>query len=87
MSKSKSSKSKEITEHGYLILKGLPETAEMDCALLKFDGLASPNPGECTGAAVCWAPNARHQVVFERGAYEAYGTNNQGEYLGLFIGK
>jgi len=89
---SKSSKSKsnspKTTEHGYLILKGSPETAEMDCALLKFDGLAAPNPGECTGAAVCWGPNVRHEkgIVFERGAYQSRGTNNQGEYMGLLLG-
>lgn len=52
--------------------------------LLQFDGLAAPNPGECTGGAVLFDPEGK--VVFETGHYEKFGTNNQGEYTGLFIG-
>ena len=55
-----------------------------DCYLLQFDGLAAPNPGECTGGAVLFDPE--DNVIFEVGHYEKFGTNNQGEYTGLFIG-
>jgi len=77
-----------MTEHGYMILKGSSGIAEMDCALLKFHGFASPNPGECAGAAVCWGPNVRDDkgIVFEVGGYLEDGTSNQGEYIGLLLG-
>lgn len=55
-----------------------------DCYLLQFDGLAFPNPGETTGGAVLF--DANKKVIFEAGEYMKFGTNNQGEYTGLFIG-
>ena len=60
------------------------EIKEKDCYLLQFDGLAAPNPGECTGGAVMYGPKG--QSVFEIGHYMNFGTNNQGEYMGLLIG-
>jgi ribonuclease HI len=60
------------------------EIKEKDCYLLQFDGLAAPNPGECTGGAVMYGPKG--QSVFETGHYMKFGTNNQGEYIGLLIG-
>jgi ribonuclease HI len=55
-----------------------------NCYLLQFDGLAAPNPGECTGGAVMY--DSKGHKVFETGHYMKFGTNNQGEYMGLFIG-
>ena len=55
-----------------------------DCYLLQFDGLAFPNPGQTTGGAVLFDSNKK--VIFEAGEYMKFGTNNQGEYTGLFIG-
>ena len=55
-----------------------------DCYLLQFDGLAFPNPGEATGGAVLF--DSKKKVIFEAGEYMKFGTNNQGEYTGLFIG-
>ena len=55
-----------------------------DCYLLQFDGLAFPNPGQTTGGAVLFDSNKK--VIFEAGEYMKFGTNNQGEYIGLFIG-
>jgi len=60
------------------------EIKEKDCYLLQFDGLAAPNPGECTGGAVMY--NSSGDTVFETGHYMKFGTNNQGEYMGLLIG-
>jgi len=59
-----------------------------DCYLLQFDGLAAPNPGQCTGGAVLYGPESEgsRDTVFEAGHYLNFGTNNQGEYIGLFIG-
>jgi ribonuclease HI len=58
---------------------------ESKCYLLQFDGLAEPNPGKTTGGAVIFTPTTR-QLFLERGQLLKYGTNNQGEYLGLLIG-
>ena len=55
-----------------------------DCYLLQFDGLAFPNPGETTGGAVLF--DSKKKIIFEAGEYMNFGTNNQGEYTGLFIG-
>jgi ribonuclease HI len=55
-----------------------------DCYLLQFDGLAFPNPGQTTGGAVLF--DSKKKVIFEAGEYMKFGTNNQGEYTGLFIG-
>jgi ribonuclease HI len=66
-----------------------------DSYLLQFDGLASPNPGNCTAGAVCFSPTDldsskdledSRSVIFEAGKYLGYGTNNQGEYMGVLIG-
>jgi ribonuclease HI len=61
-----------------------PKECYDKCYLLQFDGLAAPNPGECTGGAVLYDPKGK--TVFETGHYMKFGTNNQGEYMGLFIG-
>jgi ribonuclease HI len=55
-----------------------------DCYLLQFDGLAFPNPGQTTGGAVLF--DSKKKVIFEAGEYMNFGTNNQGEYTGFFIG-
>jgi ribonuclease HI len=56
------------------------------CALLQFDGLAVPNPGEATGGAVLFKDNTKKDILFETGEYVKFGTNNIAEYTGLFIG-
>jgi ribonuclease HI len=72
------------TKSGYSIIKG-SNFEEEDCYLLQFDGLSNPNPGISTGGAVLFSPVSR-KVVFERGEYIQYATNNQAEYTGLIIG-
>lgn len=60
-----------------------------DCHLLQFDGLAAPNPGKCTAGAVCYTiPDSKgnRSIHFEAAKYLGYGTNNQGEYMGVLIG-
>ena len=78
----KTSQTQEKTPSGYYIIKGKAE--ETECYLLQFDGASDPNPGESCGGAVLFAPNRR--VVFERGEYIEYATNNQAEYTGLLAG-
>lgn len=62
------------------------------CHLIQFDGLASPNPGQCTAGAVGFYPlthsssSGERELLFEVGKYIGIGTNNQGEYMGLLIG-
>ena len=78
-------KTEEKTKSGYLIIKGSSKTEEDECHLLQFDGLSEPNPGESTGGAVLFSPSER-KILFERGEYIKYATNNQAEYTGLLIG-
>lgn len=73
------------TKNGYSIIKGSDKTEEDSCYLLQFDGLSEPNPGTSTGGAVLFSPIQR-KVVFERGEFIDYATNNQAEYTGLLIG-
>lgn len=73
------------TKNGYSIIKGSDKTEEDSCYLLQFDGLSQPNPGTSTGGAVLFSPIKR-KVVFERGEFIEYATNNQAEYTGLLIG-
>ncbi|NDB86194.1 MAG: hypothetical protein EB127_26385, partial [Alphaproteobacteria bacterium] len=73
------------TKSGYSIIKGSDKTEEESCYLLQFDGLAEPNPGISTGGAVVFSPISR-KVVFERGEFIDFATNNQAEYTGLVIG-
>ena len=75
----------KTTKSGYSILKGSHNTEEDACYLLQFDGLSNPNPGVSTGGAVMFSPNDR-KVVFERGEFIQFATNNQAEYTGLLIG-
>jgi len=77
--------SEKKTRSGYSILRGSDKTEEDTCYLLQFDGLSQPNPGISTGGAVMFYPASR-KVVFERGEYIDYATNNQAEYTGLLIG-
>ena len=58
------------------------------CYLIQFDGLAAPNPGQCTAGAVGFHPkvDTSREILFEVGKYLGFGTNNQGEYMGLLIG-
>ena len=83
MNSSQSSDKK--TKSGYSIIKGSDTTEEESCYLLQFDGLAEPNPGISTGGAVVFSPFSR-KVVFERGEFIDFATNNQAEYTGLLIG-
>jgi ribonuclease HI len=62
-----------------------------ECYLIQFDGLAAPNPGQCTAGAVGFHPvslssKTDRDLLFEVGKYVGIGTNNQGEYMGLLIG-
>lgn len=75
----------KTTKSGYFILKGSSNTEEDGCYLLQFDGLSDPNPGVSTGGAVMFSPVGRN-VVFERGEFIQFATNNQAEYTGLLIG-
>jgi ribonuclease HI len=77
--------SEKNTKSGYSIIRGLDTTDEESCYLLQFDGLSEPNPGTSTGGAVMFYPNSR-KVLFERGEFIDYATNNQAEYTGLLIG-
>ena len=70
------------TISGYSILKGLK--VEEECHLLQFDGLSQPNPGVSTGGAVLFSPSKK--IIFERGEFIDFATNNQAEYTGLLIG-
>ena len=72
------------TKSGYTIIKGLDTVAEDSCFLLQFDGLSQPNPGISTGGAVLFSPT--RNVIFERGEFIDFATNNQAEYTGLIIG-
>jgi ribonuclease HI len=76
----KTKQSVEETSTGYFIIKG----KEVEAHLLQFDGASEPNPGESCGGAVLFTPDRK--VVFERGEYIEYATNNQAEYTGLLIG-
>ena len=76
----KTKQSVEETSTGYFIIKG----KEVDAHLLQFDGASEPNPGESCGGAVLFTPGRK--VVFERGEYIDYATNNQAEYTGLLVG-
>ena len=76
----KTKQSVEETSTGYFIIKG----KEVDAHLLQFDGASEPNPGESCGGAVLFTPDRK--VVFERGEYIDYATNNQAEYTGLLVG-
>jgi ribonuclease HI len=73
------------TKSGYSIVKGSDIIEEELCYLLQFDGLSEPNPGTSTAGAVMFYPNSR-KVVFEKGEFIEYATNNQAEYTGLIIG-
>jgi ribonuclease HI len=73
------------TSGGYSVIKGLDTIEESACYLLQFDGLSEPNPGTSTGGAVMFCPGSR-KVVFERGEFMNFATNNQAEYTGLLIG-
>jgi ribonuclease HI len=77
--------SEKKTKSGYSIIRGSDKTEEDTCYLLQFDGLSEPNPGTSTSGAVMFNPNSRN-VVFERGEFIDYATNNQAEYTGLLIG-
>lgn len=72
----------KTTKNGYSIIRGLK--FEEKSYLLQFDGLAKPNPGVSTGGAVLFSSS--RSVVFERGEFINYATNNQAEYTGLLIG-
>lgn len=52
--------------------------------ILYFDGKAEPNPGKGGAGAVIYNRNGR--MLFEKGKYLEYCTNNQAEYAGLIIG-
>ena len=67
---------------GYFIVKGTAD--EKECCLLQFDGASEPNPGESCGGAVLFSPDRK--LIFERGEYIDYATNNQAEYTGLLVG-
>jgi ribonuclease HI len=71
------------TKTGFSILKGL-KVEEEACHLLQFDGLSKPNPGVSTGGAVLFSPSRK--IIFERGEFIEFATNNQAEYTGLRIG-
>lgn len=73
------------TKSGYSIIRGSDSVEEESCYLLQFDGLSEPNPGTSTAGAVLFYPNSQN-VVFERGEFLNYATNNQAEYTGLLIG-
>jgi ribonuclease HI len=73
------------TNSGYSVIKGPDTVEESTCYLLQFDGLSEPNPGTSTGGAVMFCPDSR-KVVFERGEFMDFATNNQAEYTGLLIG-
>lgn len=73
------------TKNGYSIIKGSSKIEEGSCYLLQFDGLSDPNPGTSTAGAVMFSPSPR-KVVFERGEFIDFATNNQAEYTGLLIG-
>ena len=77
--------SEKKTKNGYSIIRGSDKTEEELCYLLQFDGLSQPNPGISTGGAVMFKPISR-KVIFERGEFINYATNNQAEYTGLIIG-
>lgn len=68
----------------FFILKGTGRINLDDCYLLQFDGLASPNPGEITCGSLMFNPE--DNLVFEKGSYLGFGTNNQAEYKGLIEG-
>jgi ribonuclease HI len=73
------------TKSGFAIIKGSDKIQEESCYLLQFDGLSEPNPGTSTAGAVLFSPALR-TVVFERGEFIEFATNNQAEYTGLIIG-
>lgn len=77
--------SEKKTKSGYSIIIGSDTTEEESCYLLQFDGLSEPNPGTSTAGAVMFCPLSRI-VVFERGEFIDFATNNQAEYTGLIIG-
>lgn len=53
--------------------------------LLQFDGGANPNPGPCAGAFVIYKIET-NEIIFEGGKFMEEGTNNVGEYTGLYEG-
>jgi ribonuclease HI len=73
----------KLSKSGFSILKGL-KVEEEACHLLQFDGLSQPNPGVSTGGAVLFSPSK--EIIFERGEFMEFATNNQAEYTGLRIG-
>ena len=79
---SKVNKFLNMIKSSYSILRGLK--FEEESYLLQFDGLSKPNPGVSTGGAVLFSSS--RSVVFERGEFINYATNNQAEYTGLLIG-
>ena len=52
--------------------------------LLQFDGGSNPNPGKCASAYIIYDQN-RNKIA-EGGEFIPKGTNNIGEYTGLYIG-
>jgi ribonuclease HI len=73
------------TKNGYYIVRGSKTIEEESCYLLQFDGLSQPNPGISTAGAVLFSPKTRN-IIFEKGEYIEYATNNQAEYTGLILG-
>ena len=74
--------SEKKTKNGYSIIRGSDKTEEELCYLLQFDGLSQPNPGISTGGAVMFKPISR-KVIFERGEFINYATNNNGYFCEL----
>lgn len=72
------------TPSGYMVVRGGLATKEAECALMQFDGLAQPNPGEASAGAILYSSSG--VALYETGEYIGHATNNAAEYMGLIIG-